>query len=203
MKKVYTIIFQVVACILFSAYAKATVFLIEVENFEFEPEVVTVNVGDTIIWFWEEGFHTTTSTLIPSEATPWDAEISSSSPFFQYVVTFPGSYDYVCSPHASMGMVGHFTANGTTDIPVIPATSELDFQSYVNGNDLIITTSFPQSTQEAKLLNLNGQVLKGLKQAALNENNILSFDIANVPKGIYLVEIASEQGRTTRRVAIQ
>ncbi len=56
MKKVYTIIFQVVACILFSAYAKATVFLIEVENFEFEPEVVTVNVGDTIIGFGKKDF---------------------------------------------------------------------------------------------------------------------------------------------------
>ncbi len=161
MKKVYTIILQVVACILLSAYAKATIVMIEVEDFEFNPEVVTVNVGDTILWFWEEGFHTTTSTNIPAEAAPWDEPISSSSPFFQYVVTFPGSYDYVCTPHASMGMVGHFTANGTTDIPVIPAASELDFQWYVNGNDLIISTSFPQSTQEVKLLNLNGQVLKG------------------------------------------
>jgi plastocyanin len=203
MKKVYTIIFQVVACILFSAYAKATIVMIEVEDFEFNPEVVTVNVGDTIIRFWEEGFHTTTSTLIPSEATPWDAEISSSSPFFQYVVTFPGSYDYVCSPHASMGMVGHFTATGTTNIPVTTAASNLDFEWYVNGNDLIITTSFPKLTQEVKLLTLNGQVLKSFKQAALNQNNILSFDIGNVPKGIYLVEIASEKSRITRRVAIQ
>jgi hypothetical protein len=102
-----------------------------------------------------------------------------------------------------MGMVGHFTATGTTNIPVTTAASNLDFEWYVNGNDLIITTSFPKLTQEVRLLTLNGQVLKGLKQAALNENNILSFDIANVPKGIYLVEIASEQGRTTRRVAIQ
>ncbi len=68
-----------------------------------------------------------------------------------------------------MGMVGHFTANGTTNIPVTTAASNLDFEWYVNGNDLIITTSFPKLTHQVKLLTLNGQVLKGFKQAALNQ----------------------------------
>ena len=42
----------------------ASTILITVEDFEFDPAVITVNVGDTILWIWDEGVHTTTSTLM-------------------------------------------------------------------------------------------------------------------------------------------
>ncbi len=203
MKNLFTPLFLIISCTLFSIHAKATVVMIEVKNYEFEPdEDVNVNVGDTIQWFWTEGFHTTTSTNIPLEAAPWDAEISSSSTTFEYVVNFPGSYDYVCTPHAP-GMAGHFTATGGTNVSAPASEGGWDFQCYVSGNELLLTSSFPISgVVEARLLDIDGKLLKQVTRAAASQTNF-SFGISNVPKGIYLVEIASELGRITRKVAIQ
>ncbi len=204
MKNLFTPLFLIISCTLFSIHAKATVVMIEVKDFEFEPdEDVNVNVGDTIQWFWTEGSHTTTSTNIPVEATAWDAVISSTSQTFQYVVTFPGNYDYVCTPHAP-GMAGNFIVTGGTNIPVTATAGDLDFEWYVAGNELLINVSSSSSNQvEVKLMDFKGQMLKKLAQVSSNENNNFSFDTGNLSKGIYLVEIISGEGRVTRQIALQ
>jgi len=62
--------------------------------------------------------HTTTSTDIPLGASPWDADLSSDNPTFDLVLTVVGVYDYVCTPHIEMGMVGQIT--------VLPVDTESD-----------------------------------------------------------------------------
>ncbi len=84
---------------------------------------VTLSLGDTVVWIWDNGLHTTTSTTIPAGATPWDEVISSSSPSYMYVPTVPGIYNYKCIPHESMGMTGSFTVCSP---PAVPAISPAD-----------------------------------------------------------------------------
>lgn len=86
--------------------------IIHVGNFYFTPSSLSSNVGDTIRWVWDGGSHTTTSSTIPSGAQGWDSPISSAIPSFEYKISVAGTYNYLCTPHASMGQVGSFTAAG-------------------------------------------------------------------------------------------
>lgn len=81
--------------------ARATVHRVKVSNFQFSPKRVNALVGDTILWVYKIGFHTTTSTGIPVGATPWDSPMDANTTRFSYVVSVPGTYNYTCLPHAS------------------------------------------------------------------------------------------------------
>jgi plastocyanin len=88
----------------------ATLYTVQVQNYSFNPSSLNVVVGDTVKWVWVNGSHTTTSSTIPPGASSWDSPINSSHQTYTYPVTIAGSYNYVCTPHASMGMVGSFVA---------------------------------------------------------------------------------------------
>ena len=121
MKAKYT--FLIINAILFTGIVPVSSYaakhIIQVSNFAFTPaNIANVAVGDTIRWVWVSGSHTTTSTTIPSTATAWDQQMNSSSTSFEYKVSVAGNYNYVCTPHAAMGMDGSFMVTG-----VIPSLS--------------------------------------------------------------------------------
>ena len=85
-----------------SLSSNATTWHVNVQSFAFvnSPEIVTV--GDTIVWTWIDGSHTTTSNTIPAGAAPWNADITALFPTYTYVVEVPGTYGYHCIPHQGM-----------------------------------------------------------------------------------------------------
>lgn len=106
----YTFLFLFfILSIITAVKTNAATYTIKASNYEFDPANITVSVGDTIVWEWVGGKHTTTSSKIPEGAASWDAEIKSSNKTYTYVVTIPGEYDYVCTPHVEMGMIGTIT----------------------------------------------------------------------------------------------
>ena len=108
-----------------SYFANATIHIVTVGNFSFSPSnIPNVIVGDIIKFNWALGSHTTTcdpnnqtGTSLPAGAATWDQVITSSNNTFSYTVTKAGVYNYVCTPHASFGMIGSFTAS--TPLPVL------------------------------------------------------------------------------------
>jgi plastocyanin len=108
------------AASIMAASASATIHTVNVSDFSFTPSsILTARVGDTIRWVWVNGSHTTTSGTIPAGATPWDSPITSTSTSFSYKITAAGAYTYVCTPHASMGMTGSFTAQAASAVPAV------------------------------------------------------------------------------------
>ena len=105
---IYLLLFFILS-IITAVKTNAATYTIKASNYEFDPANITVSVGDTIVWQWDGGKHTTTSSKIPDGASTWDAEIKSSNKTYTYVVTVPGEYDYVCTPHVEMGMIGTIT----------------------------------------------------------------------------------------------
>ena len=112
MKKSTTFIsaLMLLAVMFFNIPAFAVKHTVLVGNYFFNPSSVTVSVGDTVRWVWSAGSHTTTSGVIPGGAASWDELITSSNNTYDYHVTVAGNYNYVCTPHAGMGMVASFTA---------------------------------------------------------------------------------------------
>ena len=84
-----------------NAQSFATIHRIRVSNFQFSPKRINAIVGDTILWVYKGGFHTTTSTTIPAGAAPWDSPMDINTKSYAYVLKKRGVYKYVCLPHAA------------------------------------------------------------------------------------------------------
>ena len=71
----------------------------------FEPSILDVDVGDTVIFEATDAAHNSESMegMIPNGAVSWSGPLSK-----DISVTFdiPGVYGYQCTPHSMMAMVG-------------------------------------------------------------------------------------------------
>ncbi|USZ67940.1 plastocyanin/azurin family copper-binding protein [Halorussus salilacus] len=86
----------------------------------FVPEEVEISVGDTVRWTAESEGHNVSAkpdadpkVEIPDDAEPFSTYEGSRSfmvmevgETFEHTFTVPGTYVYVCTPHADQGMVG-------------------------------------------------------------------------------------------------
>lgn len=70
----------------------------------YDPEVITVSVGDTVLWDNADNtVHTVTSGMPPTDATGlFDSEMMSAGDSFEFTFTEAGSYDYYCTFHPWM-----------------------------------------------------------------------------------------------------
>ena len=86
------------------------------DDMDFAPEVMTVSVGDTIVWVNRGNLpHTTTARAdfvpleqLPPTADSWDSGLMETGEEFRIVVRVKGEYRYVCALHQAAGMVAHF-----------------------------------------------------------------------------------------------
>lgn len=94
-------------------------------NLRFSPETITLNEGDTVNFFWE-------NQLLAHNAVEENGLFDSGDPErnVDYSYTFNigenGTYQYVCEPHASLGMVGTIIVE---PIPFVDPEPEPENQS--------------------------------------------------------------------------
>lgn len=81
----------------------------------FVPHVVHIELGGTVTWVLESGSHDTTAyhpdndhpLRMPEDAEPWKSDLlSDGEDVFEWTFDDEGIYDYVCSPHESVEMLG-------------------------------------------------------------------------------------------------
>ncbi len=73
---------------------------IEIKEFKYQPETVTIKVGDTVVWTQvDETKHTVTIVTGPET---FDSGLLSAGETFSYTFTKPGTYSYKCKPHPGM-----------------------------------------------------------------------------------------------------
>jgi plastocyanin len=67
----------------------------------FTPNIVNINVGDTIIWTWAGNFHTTTSGNAGTPSGFWDSGTTPQNAGFSFTNTLgsAGSYPFFCRIH--------------------------------------------------------------------------------------------------------
>ncbi len=104
MKKILLLAVTLATCS--ASMASAAQIRVRVQNFVFQPATINANVGDTIIWRFVNGMHTTSSTSVPVGAQTWNAPIDSAHTQFRYRVQVAGTYQYQCNFHFAHGMVG-------------------------------------------------------------------------------------------------
>jgi len=71
---------------------------VEISNFVYSPEVITVTAGTTVIWVNNDDTpHTVTATEEAFRSPPLDTEDT-----FKFTFTTPGEYAYFCALHPHM-----------------------------------------------------------------------------------------------------
>ncbi len=178
-------------------------FFIAVSNYMFTPDNITdVRVGDTVRWVWEGGSHTTTSTTIPIGAVAWDHPIDASNASYDYIPMVAGVYNYKCTPHASMGMVGSFTVLSPTGIGDHAGISSLT----VFPNPFVDRVSLRFEATGSFELRLSVMDITGkkiLESTVQVEPGIVQkdIDLKNIGPGIFFIEVTSPSGESiTRRI---
>lgn len=87
---------------------ETVVISVDSTNLRFSPSQVTITEGDTVRFFWS-------GQALPHNAVEANGVFDSGEPerAVDYSYTFErgsnGTYDFVCEPHESMGMVGQIT----------------------------------------------------------------------------------------------
>src|SRR5687767_9792997 len=103
--KVLSAIFVFVLLAVGAVPSRGATHLVRMDNFFFAPANLTVDVGDTVIWTNAviTGHDTVCQGVWASPLLPRRGTFS-----FTFNVT-PRTYNYVCTPHISFGMVGSIT----------------------------------------------------------------------------------------------
>ena len=131
---------------------------------QFLPSTLDIELGDTIHFLpldFPSMVHTITSSNIPLGVMSFDQIWKApADTFFEYIPQVEGLYEYVCTPHISMGMVGSFNV--------------------INTGTAILENS--QTKKLARRINIIGRVTK----AKLNEPLFYIYDDGTVEKRIII-----------------
>jgi pseudoazurin len=97
----------------------------------FEPSILDVDVGDTVIFEATDAAHNSESMegMIPNGAVSWSGPLSK-----DISVTFdiPGVYGYQCTPHSMMAMVGIIRVGKNIDnLESLKAVANIKKSSFV------------------------------------------------------------------------
>ena len=107
-KKIFLIILFSLFSLKFANAADQTVEMLNRLNKEsmvFEPKIVRVNVGDTVLWKAIDKGHNVEFIKkgVPEGVGKFKSKYNKDT---EYKFTIPGIYAYWCTPHKNMGMIG-------------------------------------------------------------------------------------------------
>ncbi|MDG1237338.1 MAG: T9SS type A sorting domain-containing protein [Flavobacteriales bacterium] len=156
----------------------------------------SVNVGDTVQWLpldFPSMVHTITSSNIPLGAAPFDQIWQApADTFFQYIPTHVGLYEYVCTPHIPMNMVGSFNVVGNPS-SISKIVSDLNPFVYPNPTKGAINFKSNYLGFQFQIFDSNGSLV-------MHGKSLPNLDVSILPKGIYHLVVLGDKPRPIQLV---
>lgn len=149
---------------------------VEVVDYEFLPAERKIAVGDTVIWSFTNGGHTTTAAR--GQADKWNSgpALSEAGTTYQKTFNTPGRFQYVCVPHASF-------MKGTIEVGKDAERDTVDnFKGTRRGDDIKI--SFKLNEAANVTYELKGPSRRTVERGRLDAGRH-SFRVRNLRKGRY------------------
>jgi plastocyanin len=157
-----------------AAPAMAADWTVDVTDFEFTPFARQIEVGDKVIWRFNDGGHTATSR--PGQAEQWDSGEQFGGGIYEHTFTRPGRYEYVCTPHASF-------MSGVIEVGGDPVTDTLDhFRSKRRRRS--VTISFTLNEPARVSYRLRGATRRTVRRGRL-EAGSHQFRVKRLARGRY------------------
>ena len=86
---------------------RAETHIVEISNFSFDPDTLTIEEGDTVEWIHVgSSRHTTTSGANCTADGIWDSGFMQNGDVFAVDFDEEGEFPYYCIPHCGIGMEG-------------------------------------------------------------------------------------------------
>ena len=156
----------------------------------------SVNVGDTVQWLpldFPSMVHTITSSNIPLGAAPFDQIWQApADTFFQYIPTHVGLYEYVCTPHIPMNMVGSFNVVGN---PSSISKIVSDLNPFVYSNPTKGAINF-----KSNYLGFQFQIFDSNGSLVMHGKSLPNLDVSILPKGIYHLVVLGDKPKPIQLV---
>lgn len=177
----------------------ANIFTVQVANFSFSPSTINANVGDTIVWSWVSGVHTTTSTSVPVGAASWNSPMDATNQSFTYKLTTAGKYTFICVFHAVM--VGTINVSEVlpvtlVDFNIVPIGKGASIQWRTANEQNIAVYNIKRSNDGTHFTDV-GQV-KAVNKTGMNTYNFNDNTIATTDKYLYyFLDIMDKDGAHT------
>jgi plastocyanin len=149
---------------------------VEVVDYEFRPAERKIAAGDTVIWSFTNGGHTTTAAR--GQADKWNSGPATSEAGTTYQKTFntPGRFQYICIPHASF-MKGTIEVGEDAEADTVD-----DFKGTRRGDN--VKMSFKLNEAAKVTYKLKGPSRRTVERGRLDAGRH-SFRVRNLRKGEY------------------
>jgi len=122
--------------------ATAATVDVSIQNFAFNPNPITLNVGDSVNWVNQDGvIHSTTQ-----DANLWSSDLASGESF-SFMFNNPGTYTYFCRFHPFMRGTIDVSSQGTID-PILCLSSwvESNYSQFFAPAGNVSLLTFPPYT---------------------------------------------------------
>ena len=215
MKKTFTSLF---ALIIASCAISQITHTVNSGNFYYDPEVLTITVGDDVNWINDGGFHNVNAdvnTLTGASYGNPESFISSptnDSDLYTHTFTIAGTYGYDCSvgSHAANGMVGTIIVEEGTSNVNETAQEQLNrtFHVFQSGFSNSIYVQFDaaknSNNSRIQITGLNGKEILNLNLNVEQGKNTQNITLSKIPcTGIYIVNLFYEGNFVSKKIAIQ
>ena len=135
MKKISTLL---IALFLVCNLSDQSSYTVNSGNFYYTPQILTVNLGDTVHWLNDGGFHNVNFDINAMTGASYNNPVSFvSTPtndveMYSHVFTVAGSYEYDCSvgSHAANGMVGTIIVNSSSNLEDLNVSNKILSKTY-------------------------------------------------------------------------
>jgi plastocyanin len=191
MKKYYTLILVIV---IFSfGKLSAVTDTITYSGYTFVPDSITINPGDQV-FFNLSAMHN----AVQVDKSVWDANGNTSNGGFSVAyggglitLNTPGTYYYVCQPHAGFGMKGRIFVRSVTAIGNTKTENGINLQAYPNPANEFLNIEFNapgNSRIKIDLIDMTGKVVGNLSDVDYDQGNYnITVPVSDYPSGRYFV----------------
>tara|TARA_B100001093_G_scaffold191089_1_gene183609 strand:- start:2967 stop:3566 length:600 start_codon:yes stop_codon:yes gene_type:complete len=166
-----------------------TTHTINAGSYYYNPTQLTIDVGDSVVWINDGGFHDVNGNINTVSGQPFNNPETFDSPptnvvgavIFSYHFTIPGTYNYDCSvgSHAANGMIGSVVVNDISSVH--ENNNHISIYPNPTKNIINIKSEGYSGIISTKVYNLLGNLL-----ISTNDQTISLQDYSN---GIYLFRV--------------
>ena len=142
----------VMALLLAGLRADAALYGVDMQNIQFIPSDLTINVGDTVMWSNRDATrHDTVSGAGGIPDGNWNSNdqygrLMLPGESFSHAFNTPGTYSYYCTPHVEFGMSGSITVVQRSTGPTVAITSPSFGQSFPIGANVTVQVTATSSS---------------------------------------------------------
>jgi len=166
----------------------------------FTPDEISINQGDTVK-FSIGGIHN----VVEVSQQTWEANEATSNGGFTLdfgggvlVFNTPGTYYYVCEPHASVGMKGIIEVSPISALPGIGKSREIFLNAYPNpiSEQLSLEFSIAEpTTLHIELFDITGRRVRNLINNEYSAgNHTETIDLRDLKPGKYFIHYQTKSG---------